>query len=610
MTKKTSNQVQVNARSSRGEGVRRYAVALMVGAVLATVTGIGIYANSAVRSVEEGLAAKVIQQQAQIALMVQTVGDLLRFIEIAHHPDHRDPPPAELEKVRHQVDAGLSQLADIRGTYRFDNLLHASAMHAALFPALTDIRRWLAEGVPGLDAGSDAVLHVARTRASDALDAVKRQYGLSSGAALRILSEQTAKLSAFRQGMAIPFGAIVIFAAWIIVLIFRREDARKRERIAEAALRESETRFRQIAEMTPVAIVITRISDATILFCNEHMGEFLRCPVEELRGRKAPAFYPDPADHEVVLRSLIEHGEIVNQETVLKRADGSLVDTLYSIHKAEFEGESVMLAAVVDITERKLAEEALRRAKEEAELASRAKTEFLANMSHELRTPLNSVIGFSELIRSELLGPLGTAKYREYADDINQSGIHLLELISDILDVSRIEAGAMEAAEEEVDVVEALQSCLRMVSERAERAGIAVSVEVEAGLPALRADNRHVKQILLNLLGNAVKFTATGGKVTARAGFDDTGALVLSVADTGIGIAAADIPKVLEPFGQVNDILTRGHDGVGLGLSLARSLAEMQDGTLNIDSEVGHGTTVRVRFPPERLLDHVPLSKP
>ena len=512
--------------------------------------------------------------------------------------------------MRLHVKVGLSQLAGIRETYRFDNLLHASAMHAALFPALTDIRRWLSEGVPGLDAGSDMVLHVARTRAGDAYGAVKRQYELSSGAALRVLSEQTSNLRGFRQAVAIALGAIAIFAAWIIFLIYRQEDARKRERIAEAALRESEKRFRLIAETVPVAVVFTRISDGTILFCNDEMGEFLRCPVEKLLGRKAPDFYPDPADRQTLLTAVREHGEITNQELVLKRTDGTLADTLYSIQQMEFEGEKVLLAAITDITDRKLTENALRRAKEEAELASRAKSDFLANMSHELRTPLNSVIGFSEIIRSELLGPLGDAKYKEYADDINHSGTHLLEVISDILDVSRIEAGVVEAADDEVDEVDALAACLRMMSERADHAGVALSAQVQAGLPTLRADTRHVKQIVLNLLANAVKFTATGGKVTAKAGFDDDGALVMAVTDTGIGIAVEDIPRVFEPFGQAGNSLTRGHDGVGLGLSLARSLAAMQEGTLTIDSKIGHGTTVSVRFPPERLFGHDPSSKP
>ena len=582
----------------------------MVGGVLATVVGIGIYANSAVRSVEEGLAAKVMEQQAGIARMVQAMGDLLRFIEAAHHPDHRDPTPQVIEVVRLQVEVGLSHLADIRSTYRFDNLLHASAMHAALFPALTDIQRWLSEGVPGLDAGSDLVLHVARTRAADAYGAVKRQYALSSGAALRILSEQTSNLRRFRQGMAIPLGAIAIFAAWIIVLIYRQEDARKRERIAEAALRESEKRFRLIAETIPVAVAIARISDGSILFGNRQTAEFLRCPVEEIRNRNASDFYPDPADREAVLKSLREHGAIFNRERKLRKADGTLSDILFSVQPMAFEGENVLLTAFVDITDRKLAEDALRRAKEEAELANRAKSDFLANMSHELRTPLNSVIGFSDIIRSEMMGPLGDARYREYADDINQSGTHLLELISDILDVSRIEAGVVEAADDEVDVADAIGSCLRMISERAERAGVAISAEVELSLPALRADNRHVKQILLNLLANAVKFTAAGGKVTVRAGLDDGAGLVLAVADTGIGIAVEDIPRVLEPFGQAGNILTRGQDGAGLGLSLARSLAAMQDGTLSIDSALGQGTTVRVRFPPDRVFGHNPSSKP
>ena len=255
-----------------------------------------------------------------------------------------------------------------------------------------------------------------------------------------------------------------------------------------------------------------------------------------------------------------------------------------------------------DITELKKAEAVMREAVEYANVANRSKTEFLANMSHELRTPLNSINGFSELLEREYFGSLGSDKNREYVSDIRRSSMHLLRLISDILDVSKIEAGAVELDEEEVDIGETIDVCLAMMKTRSNDAGVSLSANTSDGCPSVRADSTAVKQILLNLLSNAIKFTPTGGEVAVTAFFDGNGASVLRVVDNGIGIAAGDIPTILEPFTQVGDIMIRNHEGTGLGLSLSKSLVELHGGTLDLESAPGAGTTVTVRFPPERTI--------
>ena len=251
--------------------------------------------------------------------------------------------------------------------------------------------------------------------------------------------------------------------------------------------------------------------------------------------------------------------------------------------------------------ERRRAEDALRAAKEAAELANRAKSEFLANMSHELRTPLNAVIGFSEIILAEAFGPVGVPKYAEYAGDIRDSGQHLLDLINDILDLSKIEAGKLDLHEETVDVKRAARAALTLVKERAEGAGLKLGCVVPGDLPRLRADARKLKQIVLNMLTNAVKFTPSGGTVTLRVGHDDDGGLTIAVADTGIGIAKADIATALAPFGQVESAITRKHHGTGLGIPLMRALAEMHGARFALESVPGEGTTVSVRFPATRV---------
>ncbi|MFQ5765293.1 MAG: sensor histidine kinase, partial [Rhodospirillales bacterium] len=255
-----------------------------------------------------------------------------------------------------------------------------------------------------------------------------------------------------------------------------------------------------------------------------------------------------------------------------------------------------------DVTELKKADKDLRNAKEQAEFANRAKTEFLANMSHELRTPLNSILGFSEVLMSETLGPVGNQKYQEYAEDIHVSGNHLLSLIGEVLDLSKLEAGEFRIVESEIDVADAVKSCIRMIEGRATAETAPVKARFANGLPPMLGDERRFKQIILNLLGNAVKFTPPEGEIRVAARIGDCGRFTIEVADTGVGIAAEDIPKVMEPFGQARDVLTRNYEGTGLGLYLAKSLTALHGGTLDIASEVGRGTTVTLRFPKDRIL--------
>jgi signal transduction histidine kinase len=231
-------------------------------------------------------------------------------------------------------------------------------------------------------------------------------------------------------------------------------------------------------------------------------------------------------------------------------------------------------------------------------LASQAKSEFLANMSHELRTPLNAVIGFSEMLGAGYFGEMN-AKQKERVQDINLCGTHLLQLISDILEFSKGEAGKLELYEEEIDMGRAVEEATRIVAERAKGKQITLSTEIAEHLPLLMADKRKVRQILLNLLSNAIKFTPTGGRITIGVRLDHHRQMHLTVADTGIGIPAEDIPKALAVFGQVHR--SQSHEGTGLGLPLCKMFAELHGGKLQLTSEVGIGTTVRVIFPEGRV---------
>jgi PAS domain S-box-containing protein len=255
-----------------------------------------------------------------------------------------------------------------------------------------------------------------------------------------------------------------------------------------------------------------------------------------------------------------------------------------------------------DLTESKRAEDALRDAKEAAEAANRTKSEILANMSHELRTPLNAIIGFSDIILRETFGAVGQPRYLDYARDIYESGTHLLALINDILDVSKAEAGRIELLEGRVDVGELIDSCLRLVHARADEAKIELVATLSEELPALHADGLRLKQVLLNLMSNAIKFTPAGGRVTLKAETADGHGLHLRVIDTGIGMAPEDIPKALSPFGQLETSMSRRYPGTGLGLPLSKALVELHGGRLHIDSVLGKGTTVTISLPHARMI--------
>jgi signal transduction histidine kinase len=248
-----------------------------------------------------------------------------------------------------------------------------------------------------------------------------------------------------------------------------------------------------------------------------------------------------------------------------------------------------------------LLSEELKRSLVEARSASRAKSEFLANMSHELRTPLNAIIGFAEVMHRGTFGPVGDKRYDGYVRDIWRSGRHLLGIINDILDVARIEAGKIDLYEEAVDLAELVEMCVRLVEARAEQGGITLGNEIESGLPPLWGDPRLIKQVLVNLLSNAVKFTGAGGKIDVRVARRPNGDLEVTVRDTGIGMRPEDVPRALEPFGQIDSAIARKYEGVGLGLPICNALMKLHGGAIEVETALGKGTAVSAVFPAARL---------
>jgi cell cycle sensor histidine kinase DivJ len=257
-----------------------------------------------------------------------------------------------------------------------------------------------------------------------------------------------------------------------------------------------------------------------------------------------------------------------------------------------------------DVSDRKAQEAELTRTRDEAESASRAKTQFLANMSHELRTPLNAVIGFSEILNRELFGALGEARYRDYARLIHESGEHLLNVVNDILDMSKIEAGKFKIVKEPFEEASLVKSCCDLMRHTAEQRSLSLIVDVAPGIPELPADKRACKQMLLNVISNAIKFTDPGGWVRVSARVEGE-SVELVVADNGIGIAEADLPKLGSPFVQANNSYDRSYDGAGLGLSVVKGLARLHGGQLELASTLGQGTTATILLPLDSPIESV-----
>jgi two-component system cell cycle sensor histidine kinase PleC len=298
-------------------------------------------------------------------------------------------------------------------------------------------------------------------------------------------------------------------------------------------------------------------------------------------------------------------------EMKMTRKNGSVANVLFTTATLELsQKRRFQVTTIMDITLRKQMEYSLRVAKEQADAANQAKSAFLANMSHELRTPLNAIIGFSEMIIKETFGPLGHAKYGEYQSDIHMSARHLLEIINEVLDMSKIEAGKVELDEQEIDMHGLIQSVTRIMANRAFSSGLEIIENIADDLPYLYADPRLVRQILINLVTNAVKYSHRSGKIDISADVMPGGSMRMIVQDYGVGIPKERIKDAMEPFGQIHDpTRSGGQQGTGLGLPLTKAMAELHGGRLELESDTGKGTKITITFPKDRVRQQRPVIK-
>ncbi|MEZ5813345.1 MAG: ATP-binding protein [Alphaproteobacteria bacterium] len=367
-----------------------------------------------------------------------------------------------------------------------------------------------------------------------------------------------------------------------------------------------------IFDVSEIGIVVTDLS-GRIVRVNDSFIRTFGWAREELLNADFTGFVtPDErqrarSNHEEYIRSGIRS----SGEMKIIRKDGAIANALFTTATLELsQKRRFQVTTVMDITLRKQMEQSLRVAKDQADAANRAKSVFLANMSHELRTPMNAIIGFSEMMIKETFGALGHPKYKEYIGDVHSSANHLLEIINEVLDMSKIEAGRIEIDEGEIDLKGLIESVSRMMDSRAFGNDVKLKVEIAPDLPDIKGDQRLIRQVLINLVTNAVKFSKKGGSVGVAAYMLEDGRLQITVSDEGVGIRKDKIKQAMEPFGQVSDRAENAaYQGTGLGLPLAKAMVNLHDGTLNLESEVGQGTTVFVNLPAYRIIPHKTKAK-
>jgi cell cycle sensor histidine kinase DivJ len=469
----------------------------------------------------------------------------------------------------------------------------------AIFAALIGYLAWLTGGVT-----SPLVVWLVLVPAEAALSggrpAVLRAGAAAAAALVAVAAIQAA---GWLPPSRLPLPAWEVYAASIFAAVvqagFVAAAAQDRQRAADQAAAEGAAMYRFLAD-NAMDLITRHGADGRIRFASPASQSLIGLAPEALLGL-APAALVHPEDLRVIQAAFMEasyFARAANAEIRLKRADGSYVwAEIRCRPAAPAKGKAADIVAVTrDITERKVHEQALIEARDQAEAANRAKSSFLANMSHELRTPLNAIIGFSEVMTHEMFGPVGSPRYLEYSRLIHESGAHLLELINGILDMSKIEAGKFELSEEIFDLEEVVTASMRFVRQPAERAGVALRAAIAPAARTIFADKRAVKQVLVNLLSNGVKFTPRGGEVRVTASLDSKG-VEIAVKDSGVGISAKDLERLGRPFEQVEGEHVRAKEGTGLGLALVKALASMHGGEATIESALGVGTTVHVRLP-------------
>ncbi len=390
-------------------------------------------------------------------------------------------------------------------------------------------------------------------------------------------------------------------------------DIEERRR-AERALSDAEKKYRSIVENAAGGI-FQLTAEGVYLSVNPAFARILKyeSPDHVLKEVKNAheQVYMDFTGRQAFYQKLHSSGDILHQEVQIRSREGNMIWVRESVRAVKDESGQLLFfeGSIEDITERRESERAIREAKMSSDLANRAKSEFISNMSHELRTPLNSIIGFSEMIKNEVFGTIEQRSYWEYARDIHDSGQKLLRVINEILDISKIEAGERQLNEGVVKIKDVINAAEDLLDVKIDNTKLTITKSLE-NLPDIVGEELAVKQIMLNILSNAVKFTPEGGRVTISGHVAKDGRLHISITDTGIGLDEYEIDKALSPFGQIDNELSRSGSGTGLGLTLVDALIKLHGGDFELISQKGIGTTANIIFPSERVVQKEKEDKP
>jgi PAS domain S-box-containing protein len=416
-----------------------------------------------------------------------------------------------------------------------------------------------------------------------------------------LLHPSTAQLNQSSLAITIAAASVMIFALELLSAKFDRHLESMRER-EQHIVQATTDRFRHLVQSSnDIFLVVTRTGQITFAVQSQGLTGF------DVKALESGSIFDlvEGQSADLLRRALIVHGPRSAAAHVdhikIRKAGGPLRD--YEATLCNMTHEPAIGGVVVtfhDVTERERAVSDLLQAKQVSEDASRLKSEFIAKMNHELRTPLNAILGFSEMLVNDAQGKLAEGRYRDYAKDINRSGSQLLSIINDILDFAKSDARQLSLNESLIDPTTLIEDSVRFVTPIANKKGVIITVKIAPNVPTVRGDERRLRQILLNLLSNAVKFTPAEREVRVLARVSGAGGVQIEVEDTGIGIPPDQISRVMEPFYQVDGSLARTQEGTGLGLPIAKSLAELHGGSLTLESAVGYGTTARLILPPER----------
>lgn len=563
--------------------------------VIATIT----YVQVTLSKIEESVPLQIVAQEQAVDEIIDhfaVANNAVVLAQLAVGAKRKE----YIELAREKIEQVNSALEKERIQFGFDNLIGTAKIYAVIQPATFDIQNWLENGIGGLPPEAPVVLEMASVRSRAAIDEAEKLHNQVTETASNLLVTQANRINAFRGIMILVLFLLAGLAIVLTYYIYNRW-------VANLQLEKSELKHRRIYENATEGIFQARLN-GTFIDTNPAMATMLGygSSMEMVESVKSlvSEIYLDIEVAEKHQMLLTKGQYLIDEIYQWRRKDGSLIWGALNAH-AVYDRKGTLLhveGTLTDMNARVRAELNLRKAKELAELANRAKSEFLANMSHELRTPLNAVIGFSEILQSEAFGPLGHANYKDYSNDIYAAGKHLLDVINDVLDVAKIEAGQLNLSERNMDLSATVTSCIRMLSVRAFSAGIELTSDIPADLPGFLGDETRIKQILANLTSNAIKFTDKGGSVTIAAEIREDSGISLRVTDTGIGIAKKDIPRVLDRFGQVQTTYARNNEGTGLGLTLVQMLVDVHGAKFALESEVDVGTDCFIHFPPERTV--------